>query len=577
MEGASSSCDIFTPDGRYRIDGSEMGLLGSGAHGIVRIAQDVHTLEHVAVKITPTSVVCSSCKEMTALVRLTSPHVVQLLGVQVDMTRQKVYVLMELCQGGELFDRIAECGGLPEPDARRYFVQILSALRHCHSNHVFHRDLKPENILLDEEDNAKVADFGLAAVYKNVVGDASYLQHTKVGSVMYAAPEVLTSSSRTGYNAASADMWSLGIVLFSMLSGTLPFECAAASRCKRYAAVLQQGIQVMCPEHLSQQVSTLLSRLLHPDPLQRFTPEQALACEWLQETGGSQPLSGAGASEPGGASRHSPRCWKVVFQLAHRPPPQQPPQPQPPAAATAATASQPQQQPPPPQPSQPPPQPPSDPPPPPPPQPPLLPGLPPPPEAGGGIPVLGGDAAGGLPAVGAARDASETLRDAARSPLKRGADEECGRPAQGRRIGDESAPAAAAAAADSPSAESTPAAIASAEPQLVGSSEEVEAIPRRGVLADYVGRWGWGSLPDGTQELLRDIFETLRGLGLQYSLLEQCAEGRTADTLQLSINFSAEPATMPLPPRPPQAPPAFAPPPPHAPPAQQHRMPPHKL
>ena len=90
-------------------------------------------------------------------------------------------------------------------------------------------------------------------------------------------------------------------------------------------------------------------------------------------------------------------------------------------------------------------------------------------------------------------------------------------------------------------------------------------------------RWGWGSLPDGTQELLRDIFETLRGLGLQYSLLEQCAEGRTADTLQLSINFSAEPATMPLPPRPPQAPPAFAPPPPHAPPAQQHRMPPHKL
>jgi len=105
----------------------------------------------------------------------------------------------------------------------------------------------------------------------------------------------------------------------------------------------------------------------------------------------------------------------------------------------------------------------------------------------------------------------------------------------------------------------------------------VEAIPRRGVLADYVGRWGWGSLPDGTQELLRDIFETLRGLGLQYSLLEQCAEGRTADTLQLSINFSAEPATMPLPPRPPQAPPAFAPPPPHAPPAQQHRMPPHKL
>lgn len=172
-------------------------------------------------------------------------------------------MVMELCHGGELFDRIAECGGLAEDDvraaarrggpaagrrrrvqravaargrclrgawmvslprrgstrrptflsrvragawrqAKRYFVQILHALSHCHENRVYHRDLKPENILLDADDNAKVADFGLAAVYRHVSGGASYLQHTKVGSVMYAAPEVLVSTAVQGYGVPRA-------------------------------------------------------------------------------------------------------------------------------------------------------------------------------------------------------------------------------------------------------------------------------------------------------------------------------------------------------------------------------------
>jgi len=151
---------LYTPDGKYRIDGSEIGLLGSGAHGVVHIAQHVETLEYVAVKITPTSVVRSACKEVTALTRLNNAHIVQLLGVQVDMHEERVYMVMELCHGGELFDRIAECGGLAEEEAKRYFVQILHALAHCHENRVYHRDLKPENILLDAEDNAKVADLG---------------------------------------------------------------------------------------------------------------------------------------------------------------------------------------------------------------------------------------------------------------------------------------------------------------------------------------------------------------------------------------------------------------------------------
>mmetsp|Transcript_16233 Transcript_16233/g.24468 ORF Transcript_16233/g.24468 Transcript_16233/m.24468 type:complete len:516 (-) Transcript_16233:146-1693(-) len=274
----------LTPDGLYRIDLTEMGLLGTGAHGVVRIAQNINTGEYVAVKIMPTSVLRTACKEVMALTRLSHTHIVQMLSVQVDMLLEHVYVLMELCQGGELFDRIAECGGLEEFEAKRYFCQILLAVHHCHQNKVFHRDLKPENVLLDAEDNAKVADFGLAAVSQHVADDATFLRHTKVGSVMYAAPEVLTSTVAVGYDAAHADMWSLGIILFSMLSGSLPFQCAAASRCKRYAAVLRQGIQVMCPEHLSPMVVSLLSRMLDPDPKRRYTPSEALQCEWFHDS-----------------------------------------------------------------------------------------------------------------------------------------------------------------------------------------------------------------------------------------------------------------------------------------------------
>jgi serine/threonine protein kinase len=83
-------------------------LLGSGAHGVVRIGQHVTTGQYVAIKVTPKSVVRSACKEVMALTRLNNAHIVQLLGVQVDMADEKVYMVMELCHGGELFDRIAE-------------------------------------------------------------------------------------------------------------------------------------------------------------------------------------------------------------------------------------------------------------------------------------------------------------------------------------------------------------------------------------------------------------------------------------------------------------------------------------
>jgi len=489
-EGASSS-QYFTPDGLYRIDGTEMGLLGSGAHGAVRLGQHVQTGECVAVKISPTVVVHSACKEMTALTRLDHPHIVRLLGVQVDMHHERVYMIMELCQGGELFDRIAECGGLPEDEARRYFVHIVSALHHCHQNHVYHRDLKPENILLDGQDNAKVADFGLAAVYQHMNEDARYLRHTKVGSVMYAAPEVLTSTAQAGYDAAAADMWSLGIILFSMLSGTLPFQCAAASRCKRYAAVLQQGIQVMCPDTLSPDVTALLARMIHPDPKQRYTPEQALQSQWLGGGLAETSITTDLAEEVEGRARITdaqPRSWTILLQL--------PEQRTMPGTSTssivAPESSDPQEQ----------------------------------PDSPGGAQKRKRDDGAALashPPEFAVPLPPMTAALLSRSPAPADGSAiaqpppgsqprvevvDCpGAGERGHRSSDTDGGSSSGAASSGDNAPS--------------SSNPLTALPLTGCLTEYVKLWGWEPLPHGTEQLLHNILQTLRLLGLQYTLHEE--------------------------------------------------------
>mmetsp|Transcript_36477 Transcript_36477/g.86056 ORF Transcript_36477/g.86056 Transcript_36477/m.86056 type:complete len:557 (-) Transcript_36477:165-1835(-) len=489
-EGASSS-QYFTPDGLYRIDGTEMGLLGSGAHGAVRLGQHVQTGECVAVKISPTVVVHSACKEMTALTRLDHPHIVRLLGVQVDMHHERVYMIMELCQGGELFDRIAECGGLPEDEARRYFVHIVSALHHCHQNHVYHRDLKPENILLDGQDNAKVADFGLAAVYQHMNEDARYLRHTKVGSVMYAAPEVLTSTAQAGYDAAAADMWSLGIILFSMLSGTLPFQCAAASRCKRYAAVLQQGIQVMCPDTLSPDVTALLARMIHPDPKQRYTPEQALQSQWLGGGLAETSITTDLAEEVEGRARITdaqPRSWTILLQL--------PEQRTMPGTSTSSIVA---------------------------PEPSDLQGQP---DSPGGAQKRKRDDGAALashPPEFAVPLPPMTAALLSRSPAPAdGSAIAQPPPGSQPRVEVVDCPGAGERghrSSDTDGGNSSGA--ASSGDNAPSSSNPLTALPLTGCLTEYVKLWGWEPLPHGTEQLLHNILQTLRLLGLQYTLHEE--------------------------------------------------------
>ncbi|XP_050189422.1 hormonally up-regulated neu tumor-associated kinase isoform X1 [Myiozetetes cayanensis] len=255
--------------------------LGEGSFAKVREGLHVITGEKVAVKVIDkkrakkdTYVTKNLRREGQIQQMIRHPNIAQLLDIL--ETENSYYLVMELCPGGNLMHKIYEKKRLEEHEARKYIRQLILAVEHLHRAGVVHRDLKIENLLLDEDNNIKLIDFGLS----NCAGILGYSDpfSTQCGSPAYAAPELL---ARKKYGP-KIDVWSIGVNMYAMLTGTLPFTVEPFSLRALYQKMVDKEMNPF-PTQLSSAAINFLRSLLEPDPAKRPNIQQALANRWLNE------------------------------------------------------------------------------------------------------------------------------------------------------------------------------------------------------------------------------------------------------------------------------------------------------
>lgn len=264
-----------------RVGKYEIGrTLGEGTFGKVKYATNTETNEAVAIKVLDKEKIqkqnmgAQIKKEISIMKMIRHAHVVALK--EVLASRTKIFIVLELVLGGELFDKIVSEGRFAEQQARYYFRQLVNGVEYCHAQGVCHRDLKPENLLLDENANLKISDFGLSALYSGggEQSSRSALLHTTCGTPNYVAPEVLADK---GYDGRTADVWSCGVILYVLLAGFLPFDEPTMSALFRKI----QSADFSYPSWFSSEVRALLDTILVADPSQRVTLQQVKDSAWF--------------------------------------------------------------------------------------------------------------------------------------------------------------------------------------------------------------------------------------------------------------------------------------------------------
>ncbi|XP_070299373.1 MAP/microtubule affinity-regulating kinase 3 [Salvelinus sp. IW2-2015] len=188
---------------------------------------------------------------------------------EVIETERTLYLVMEYASGGEVFDYLVAHGRMKEKEARAKFRQIVSAVQYCHQKHIVHRDLKAENLLLDADMNIKIADFG----FSNEFTMGNKLD-TFCGSPPYAAPELFQGKK---YDGPEVDVWSLGVILYTLVSGSLPFD---GQNLKELRERVLRG-KYRIPFYMSTDCENLLKRFLVLNPAKRGTLEQIMKDRWI--------------------------------------------------------------------------------------------------------------------------------------------------------------------------------------------------------------------------------------------------------------------------------------------------------
>ncbi|XP_077397083.1 serine/threonine-protein kinase SIK3 homolog isoform X4 [Festucalex cinctus] len=256
--------------GHYEIERT----IGKGNFAVVKLATHAITKAKVAIKIVDKTQLDDEnlkkiFREVQIMKLLKHPHIIRLY--QVMETERMIYLVTEYASGGEIFDHLVAHGRMAEKDARKKFKQIVAAVHFCHCRNIVHRDLKAENLLLDHNLNIKIADFGFSNLFSR-----GQLLKTWCGSPPYAAPELFEGKE---YDGPKVDIWSLGVVLYVLVCGALPFDGSTLQNLR--ARVLSGKFRI--PFFMSTDCEYLIRHMLVLEPSRRLTMEQICKNKWMRQ------------------------------------------------------------------------------------------------------------------------------------------------------------------------------------------------------------------------------------------------------------------------------------------------------
>ncbi|XP_012890588.1 PREDICTED: sperm motility kinase X-like [Dipodomys ordii] len=266
-----SSSDEELLGAQYRV----LRTIGQGSFGHVKLAKHLLTDALVAVKVLEKRDNPFITSEVDIMKSVDHPNVVKLFHVM--ETEERVYLVMEYPGGGDLLRHVLQVLKLQEEEARPVFRQIVSAMHYCHESGIAHRDLKLENVLLDTRGTVKVCDFGLGT--RVMLGEEL---DKACGTLPFWAPELFQQQS---YDGHKVDVWSLGVLLYCMVVGYLPFRAGTWGKLQKQ--VLSGRCRI--PPHISPELQNLLTQLLTVDPERRPTLEQVLGHRWLRQMEPASP------------------------------------------------------------------------------------------------------------------------------------------------------------------------------------------------------------------------------------------------------------------------------------------------
>jgi serine/threonine-protein kinase len=302
-----------TLNGRYRLE----ARIGAGGMSTVYRALDETLQRQVAIKLMNREVASDSDqlerfrREARAVAQLSHPHVVGVIDAGEDAGRP--YIVFEYVDGETLKDRIRRLGRLPIPDAIAYAIEIARALGAAHARHIVHRDVKPQNVLIDEEGRAKVTDFGIARTLDEhgLTADGRVL-----GTTDYVSPEQALGQPVTG----QSDLYSLGVVLYEMLTGEVPF------RAENQVSVAMKHVREQLPDVQSKrpEVSAALAAVVDTATAKRVEDRYADDAELIADLEDVLAIETARAGHVGAEATEvlrtlpSPKRRRVPFRVRHR-------------------------------------------------------------------------------------------------------------------------------------------------------------------------------------------------------------------------------------------------------------------